>query len=931
MPRRLIQIVIAGMLVFTPTAALPAAAPPLKPKAAEQKIPSTFVLGASVEGITEYRLPNGLQVLLFPDPGKPTITVNITYLVGSRHEHYGETGMAHLLEHMLFKGTPRHPDIPRDLSLRGARSNGQTSFDRTNYFETFQASDENLRWALDLESDRMIYSCVGIDQMGAAEQLRTEMTVVRNEYESGENNPGGVLYKRLLAVAFDWHNYGHVPIGARSDIENVDISRLTAFYRTYYQPDNAVLLVSGRIDVAKTLALVQQFFGQIPRPARVLSKTSTLEPTQDGERQVVVRRSGDIQLVLSGYHIPPGSDPDFAAVDVLAQALGDTPTGRLHKALVESKQAVHVFGSPFQLREPSYLIFGAQVRPDASLEACKEALLKVLEEPSALHFTTEEVERAKQQRLKDVELAMNDADRVGMALSDYIAMGDWRLFFLDRDRLKAVTAADVERVAKAYLKPSNRTLGLFIPTSAPDRAEIPAMKDVKAMVQDYKGQTTVVQGEAFDASPEAIDARTLRVTTPSGLKLAMVSKKTRGGSVHFRLVLRMGDEKTLHGKATIAEMTADMLMRGTVSHTRSQIADLMDRLKADFRIHGRAEAVVVSGETIRKNLPDVMELIAEIVRKPAFPAQEFELMKQEALSSLDQERSDPASLGQRALTRHLSAYPEGHPRSVPGLDEEAAAVKSTALEDVKAFHQGFYGASSAELSFVGDLDPQETQALMESLLGDWRSPTPYVRMLRRFKDVEPTHQLLRTPDKANAFFMGGVNLALQDTDADYAALLLGDYMLGGGFLNSRLATRLRQKEGISYSVGSDLQAAARERAGQWNVYAIYAPQNEARLEAAFRDELDKALKDGFTEAEIQAAKKGWLHEQQLSRAEDRELVSQLGVNLDTGRTMVYYADLERSVSDLTADQILAALRKYLVPARLSTVIAGDFSKAVQVQ
>ncbi|HPS66970.1 MAG TPA: pitrilysin family protein, partial [Holophaga sp.] len=338
--RMLATLMTAGMLVFSPVPAVPGTGAP-KAKA---------VQGATVEGITEYRLSNGLRVLLFPDPGQPTITVNITYLVGSRHENYGETGMAHLLEHMLFKGTPRHPDIPGELTRRGARSNGQTSFDRTNYFETFQATEENLRWALELEADRMVHSYIGVDPRRAARILGTEMTVVRNEFESGENSPGGVLYKRLLAVAFDWHNYGNLPIGARSDIENVDVGRLSAFYRTYYQPDNAVLLVSGRIAEAKTLGLVREIFGRIPRPARALPRLYTLEPTQDGERQVVVRRQGDVQLVLAGYHVPSGSDPDFAPVSVLAQLLGDTPTGRLHKLLVESGKAVAAFGRPLQLR-----------------------------------------------------------------------------------------------------------------------------------------------------------------------------------------------------------------------------------------------------------------------------------------------------------------------------------------------------------------------------------------------------------------------------------------------------------------------------------------------------------------------------------------------------------------------------------------------------
>src|SRR5207247_4109138 len=187
----------------------------------------------SVEGITEYRFEsNGLRILLFPDLSKPTITVNVTYMVGSRHENYGETGMAHLLEHLLFKGTPNHPNIPQEQTSHGARPNGSTWFDRTNYFETFQATDENLKWALDLEADRMVHSFI------AKKDLDSEMTVVRNEFEMGENDPSQVLMQRTLATAYLWHNYGHVPIGARSDIERVPIERLQQFYHTYYQPDN---------------------------------------------------------------------------------------------------------------------------------------------------------------------------------------------------------------------------------------------------------------------------------------------------------------------------------------------------------------------------------------------------------------------------------------------------------------------------------------------------------------------------------------------------------------------------------------------------------------------------------------------------------------------------------------------------------------------
>src|SRR3984893_13387638 len=232
----------------------------------------------SVEGFTEYRLANGLRVLLFPDQSKQTVTVNATYLVGSRHENYGETGMAHLLEHLMYKGSKNHPNIPQELTEHGTRPNGSTLFDRTNYFETFSATDANLEWAIKMEADRTVNSFI------ARKDLDTEMTVVRNEYEAGENQPGLVVFKRIFAAAYDWHNYSNLPIGARSDIENVPIDRLQAFYHRYYQPDNAVLLVAGKFDPAKTLQLIADNFGPIPRPARTLDQIYTVEPAQDGER-----------------------------------------------------------------------------------------------------------------------------------------------------------------------------------------------------------------------------------------------------------------------------------------------------------------------------------------------------------------------------------------------------------------------------------------------------------------------------------------------------------------------------------------------------------------------------------------------------------------------------------------------------------------------
>ncbi|MGH9904540.1 MAG: M16 family metallopeptidase [Pyrinomonadaceae bacterium] len=873
----------------------------------------------SVEGITEYRLANGLRVLMFPDQTKQTITVNMTYLVGSATENYGETGMAHLLEHLVFKGTPRHPNIPQELTSHGSRPNGTTWSDRTNYFETFAATDENLNWALDLEADRMVNSFI------SKKDLDSEMTVVRNEFELGENSPFGVLLDRVMATAYLWHNYGKTTIGARSDIENVPIDRLQAFYKTYYQPDNAVLLIAGKFDEPKTMTLVDKYFSPIPQPTRKLQKIYTTEPTQDGERSVTLRRVGDTQLVQALYHVPSGAHADFAAVDIVTQVLGDTPSGRLHKALVETKKASSTFGFNFQWRDPTLALFGAELRQGDSLDAARDALLTTVEAIATNPPTKEEVERARAQILKNIELVLNNSDQVGLTLSEFIGAGDWRLFFLHRDRLRKVTPEEVSQAAAKYFKPSNRTLGIFIPTPKPERAEIPATPDLNAVLKDYKGAAAVAAGEAFDPSPANIESRTTR-TDAGGIKLALLPKKTRGGKVVAQMAIRYGNEQLLMNKATAAQLAGGMLMRGTTKHTRQQIRDELDRLKALANVNGGPTQASVNIETTRENLPAVMRLVAEILREPSFPADEFEQLKRLRLASIEEQKSEPTTIAFTAYLRHVSPYPKGDVRYVSTSDESIAELNAATLDQAKQFYGDFYGASNAQLTVAGDFDEKEIAKLATDLFGNWKSPKPFARVPTIYKAVAPINESFPAPDKANAFFVAGFNLKMRDDNPDYPALLLGNYMLGGGFLNSRLAARIRQKDGLSYGVGSGINISALDEFGSFMANAIYAPQNVEKLEAAFKEEIARMLKDGFTAEEVEAANSGYLQSRQVSRAQDNELAGRLNGYLFTGRTMQWDADLDAKLKALTPEQINAAMRRHIDPAKITIVKSGDFAK-----
>jgi zinc protease len=881
-----------------------------------QPTPAAAQRVTEIEGIAEYRLGNGLQVLLYPDPTKPTVTVNVTYRVGSRMENYGETGMAHLLEHLMFKGSKHFPQPDKEFSARGFRNNGSTFFDRTNYFSTFKASDDNLRWALAQQADAMTESFI------ARKDLDSEMTVVRNEYELGENQPGSVLFKRLLAVMFDWHNYGKLPIGNRSDIENVGIPNLRAFYRLYYQPDNATLIVAGKFDPQKTLGWIQSTFGRVPKPARTLPPLWTVEPTQDGERSVVVRRKGDSQVVVVGYHIPAGRSRDTAALDVAAEVLGGTPNGRLHHELVESGLAAEVFADAMFLHDPGVLMFGALVKPGDSIERARDRLIEVVEGSFAKQAPTDaEIDRVRRDDETSAERALADPQEFGVALSDYVAQGDWRLFFVARDAVAAVASDQVAAAAGRYFRRDNRTVGMFIPESEPQRAEIPAPLPAAELLKDFKPRAAVAAGEAFDPSQANIDARTRRVRS-GNLRLALLPKKTKGETVDVAMDFRFGDEKSLAGRAVARDLAGAMLGRGTATLTRQQIADEMTRLKMT--------GTLLDFQATRATLPDALRLSAQALREANFPDAEFEQLKRELLTSLQAKLEDPGELSRDALAAHFNTYPDGDPRHYIPLAGRIEAVKAITRDEVQAFYQQFWGGSNGAIAVVGDFDDHAAEPLVESLFGTWESKVPFAEVVREYRPVPPARIFVDTPDKENAFLRARIAFDLRDDDPDAPALILANEIFGGGSgLHNRLVDRIRQKEGLSYSIGSGLALNGRDRAAGWAIGAIAAPQNIDRVESAVRDELERMLKDGFAADEVEEAKKGFLQSRLVARSDDGTVAVAWADDLELDRTFEFSRQLEQRIAALTPGQLLEVVRRYLEPAKMTFVIAGDAKKGAR--
>ncbi|MEQ1856300.1 MAG: insulinase family protein, partial [Longimicrobiales bacterium] len=625
------------------------------------------------------------------------------------------------------------------------------------------------------------------------------------------------------------------------------------------------------------------------------------------------------------YHVPPGSHPDFAAVRVLAFVLGDAPSGRLYRAMVETQMATQASARAYQFREANPLTMSATVDPGRDLSAVLTELNATVEGVLTDPITDEEVQRARTALLSGINQRINSSTGIALDLSDWIGMGDWRLFFLNRDRIEAVTAEDVNRVARAYLKPDNRTVGLFYPTANPDRAEIPDVPDIDEMVGAYRGRAAVAEGEAFDPSPANVEARTIRYTLANGMEIALMPKQTRGDLAMVSMRFMFGDEASLMGRGTAGDLAGSLLMRGTRTRTRQQIEDELDRLQASGRVG--ASGILGTGQfqTERASIADVLRLAAEILREPAFPDEEFDILKEQSLASIEESRTDPEALAGLEISRAMSNWPQGHVNYAETFEEARASLQGTTIEDVRRFHRDFYGPQGGNLVVVGDFDEAEVRRVIDEVFGDWESPHPFQRIATPFYDPPAREVVIETPDKANAVFLARQNLELRDSDPDYPALLMAGYMIGGGFLNSRLVRTIREERGLSYAVQADISGHPVDRAGQFFVYAISAPENAEAVESAFREEMATILRDGFTDEELQTAKSGWLEGRQYARAQDSSLAGQISQGLYFDRSLMVDQQIEDRVRELTLADVNRVARARLDLSKMTIVKAGDFA------
>ncbi|MDN3724157.1 pitrilysin family protein [Aequorivita sp. SDUM287046] len=899
--------------------------------AVAQTTNSKFKKVQELEGVEEFLYtPNGMKILLVQDNAAPVVTVQMVYMVGSKHEVPGNTGSTHLLEHLMFKGTEKFnkkkgTSIDAELTRYGAQMNATTWNDRTNYYETIPS--DKIELAIEIEADRMR------NLLLLKEDKEAEMTVVRNEFERGENNPNSLLSKEIWATAYMAHGYHHSTIGWKSDIENMPMQVLRDFYDTYYWPNNAWLTVVGDFQEENLFELVDNYFGKIPKATNAIPQTYTEEPPQYGPRKITVSKAGETSVISVAYKIPGTLHADVPALVVLAEALGSGPSSVLNKEFVDSGLTYYAFASASQFAENGLFSVNLGFDPSKNSEEMNAKLLETLEKVKKEGIPQTDIDRIIANLNAQTILGRDGSGSIASELTEYIAGGDWTDYINESKKLAKVTAADVARVANTYLIADQSTTGYFIPKSSGSNMES-AEGEAKRAVETggkyfYRNPEMFVNTSTFIASEEKITVSDKSVAneefkrkTVAGIDV--ISKKTGAkGFVTVAASFPIGDYFDGKNNEMVPTLTTSMLSKGTTKNDKFQFSQKLEKLGVDIYVGSNNDNVTISFKCLSQDVDFVISLLAEELRYPLFDEREFELLKQQYIGNMQQSLSDPGTQGSIALTQNL--YPPGHPNYSTSIEKTIENIKNAKLEDITAFHKKYFGPADLHLVAVGDVD---TKTLYNSLAKSFKNWTGGIKRTQKNYNVKKGNALSKVvtiPEKPSAELFIGQYTGIRRSDSDFLPFYIGNSILGGGF-SGRLMKTVRDEAGLTYGI-SARQDGYTFADGYWFINASFNPELSATGKEATLKELKTWRKDGITAEELKDKKSSLIGGFKIGLATTQAMASNILAVVQRGLEPDYIYKYPTDLEAVTLEQVNAAIKKYIDVDKLIIIEAGSLDQS----
>ncbi len=887
--------------------------------------------------IDEYTLQsNGLQVLLMPEHSSPTLTFMVTYRVGSKNEVTGTTGATHLLEHLMFKGSKNHTrekgnNVDQLLERTGAIYNATTWLDRTNYYANM--GSEHLPAVMGMEADRMR------NLLLREEDRRPEMTVVRNEFERGENSPIQALYKEIYQTAFVAHPYHHSTIGHRSDIEKVSIEKLREFYNTFYWPNNATVTIIGDFQPAKALELVKKSFGAYPHSPKPIPALYTEEPDQNGARRTLVKRAGQLGVVAVAHKIPAATHADFAPVMLMSAILADGKNSRMYKAITNKNLSTGVEGEMGIFSDPSMHIVFAPLAPGAKHDEVEAIIVQEIERLKKDGVTEVELQAAVAKNAADAAFKLDGSFGIAGNINEFISAGDWTLFYGLDEATKKVTVADIQRVANKYLVEDHSTTGWFIPTNAAAPAGGSAKPDAKTGFKSslsdgpYYYRDPSLNAGMRPAMAAAKEHGGAGASAANGTKVAPNAKRSKIAGVDViayptgvkdvvtvRAALPAGRAQGAAGNPAVATLTAMLLDQGTKAQDKFAIAEKLEAVGAAINFRVGTDLLDISAKSLKKDAPLVLSLIAEQLRTPAFAPEEFTKAKKQMAGGI--KRSLESTDFRAADAFNRLTYPVGHPSRSVAPDDMLSAIEAATLDDVLAFHKAHYGPVAMTLVLVGDLDMPALQAQIGKSFAGWTGGKTVVRAARPAGPATASAQDVVMDGKTSVSVVIGQPSGLRYSDPDYQALRVATAILGSGF-TGRLMANVRDKEGLTYDVGSALQNDMIND-GDWRIYGSFAPNLLDKGIDSTRRQLKLWYEAGATPAEISARKSNLVGTFKVTLATTGGMAGALLSAVNRGYELSWLDEFPVRINALSDQQVNGAIKKYLKPEGMVLVRAGSF-------
>ena len=880
-------------------------------------IPANVERVDSLGGIAQYRLrSNGMKILLSPNHAAPVITFLVVYHVGSRNEAPGNTGSAHLLEHMLFNKSTQnfgrangHKTFQEVLYEAGAdfsSTNMTTWNDRMTGYST--VSSENLDLAMRIEADRMSRALI-LD-----EERKPEMSVVRNEYEIGENNSYRALEKSVVASSIVAHPYHWDTIGYLSDIEGVSTEKLREHYRNFFWPDNSDAILVGDFDTAEALRIFDKEFGGLARSKAPVPTVITVEPPQEGERRVMVNRPGEVGIVELAYIRPGALDHDFISLDVLAMILSGGINSRLYRGLVETGLATDVDASNYTLRDPFPILVSGTVSATSTHEKVEGALKAVLREIADKGVTAGELARAKSRVEVSVIRGRDGTYELASSLGEAVASANWRWFVTYLDSMSLVTRDDIQRVAKKYFVPEHATVGWFVPIRSNPAPAKPATKKAPA-----RSKRPGAGGATEPGSGSSFADRAYHRVLRNGTTVNVVANAAVPTVAVHGLVLA-GRQEAPIGMPAIPQLTATMMTRGTKTRDKRAIATLLDDVGASITINADLSDAPFLGSALSKDARLLLSMLADELMNPAFAPAEIAKAKSELRADLLRGYENTSIRARERLSR--LAFPKGHPYRAAEREEMLASLDAATAADLRAFHRNRYVGSGIILSIVGDVDPPAVLALVDSLFSPIPAGARPAYDIPRTQPSTPERAVETMRGKANMNFVFGEASGLRRMDPEWEAAIVANAALGQSSLTSRIGKRVRDKEGLSYSLNSRFLWSD-YLDGVWMVDVNVAPKNLAKALRSTREEIERYSKDGITEEEVATQKDFFAGNYRVRLATNAGVAFSLTYAEKYGYGPAYLDQFPTRVRAVTREQVNQVIRARLLPERLHLVIAGD--------